>query len=170
MSRWGWIAWSEVKNTRMCGTSICRSLISKLRHLWLGARVQLLYLGVASKAKFGEKLHTHMAEIWVSHSKWVVALLLTWCTFVTSLACRWYAGLWIYFSYTRKTQPCRPRTWSCDCTSSVCLGGVSGDGWTDKTPVQVSRGPGKGKGFDLNHLLLLSDLFVWLARSFRLEN
>ena len=127
MSQWGWIAWSKVKNTRMCRTSICRSLISKLHYLWLGMHIWLLYLGIASKAKFEEKLYMHMTEIWISHSKWVVALLLAWCTFVTSLACKWHAGSWINFSYTQKTQPHRLQTWSCDCTSSVCLGGVSRD-------------------------------------------
>ena len=75
MSKWGWIAQREVKSTRTCGTPIYRSRISNLRHLWLGAYVLLLCLEVAPKAKSGEKLHTHMVEILVSHSRWLVALL-----------------------------------------------------------------------------------------------
>jgi len=74
--------------------------------------------------------------------------------------------LWIKRSCTRKTQQRRPQTWSDDCTSSVCLGGVSGDGWANWAWVYVSRGCGRGKG--LNHfffVLLLSHI-----SSFRLEN
>ena len=172
MSRWDWITWGENKNIRTCGTLIYRSRISKLRQLWPGAHVLLLYLGAAPKVRFGEKLHMHMVEILVSHSRWVVTLFSTWRTLVTSLACRWHTRLWVNLSYTRKTRQCRPRTWSYDRTSSVCLGGVSGDGWTNKTPIQVSRGPRKGKGLHLNHFpfVLLSPFFVWLTHSSRLEN
>ena len=74
--------------------------------------------------------------------------------------------LWIKCSCTQKTQQRRPQTWSHNCTSSVCLGEVSWDGWANWAWVYISRGYGRGKG--LNYfffVLLLSHI-----SSFRLEN
>ena len=83
---------------------------------------------------------------------------------LTSLACRRCSRLWISHSCTRQTQQRGPQTWSHDCTSSVCLGGVSGDGRANYAWVQVSRGYGTGK--ELNHCFFV----LWHVSSFRLEN
>ena len=83
---------------------------------------------------------------------------------LTCLACRRCSRLWISYSCTRKTQQRGPQTWSHDCTSSVCLGGVSGDGRANYAWVQVSRGYGTGK--ELNHCFFV----LWHVSSFRLEN
>ena len=85
-------------------------------------------------------------------------MVLTW------LACRRCSRLWISHRCTRKTQQRGPQTWSHDCASSVCLGGVSGDGRANYAWVQVSRGYGTGK--ELNHCFFV----LWHVSSFRLEN
>ena len=84
----------------------------------------------------------------------------------TYSACRWHTRLWINLGYTRKTQQHRPQTWSYDSTSSVCLGGVSGDGSTDNVPIQVSRGSRKGQWFHLPSF----PSFCLTCHSFRLES
>jgi len=56
------------KHQDMWNTYLQKSYL-KLGRSWLGACVQLLCSVDVSKVKSGEKLHMHMVEILVSHSR-----------------------------------------------------------------------------------------------------